>query len=427
MAELAANSTRRYWRFWWPLALVGLAMPLARVIQNGALARFPDGTTELALFAFAQGTFFIPRSAMVFMPQMANVLARSRADHERCRRFAISIGVALAVPIVALATIGSSLLGTLYQLSDAHIDAVATYLLWLSPLLLLDGVTSYTNGLLVRHERTGAVSLGTLSNLAVVTIGSILGLQLGWSPVATIVGTQLAAAAVNTTWVLLAWRRTEAVFEPATNDDSAITAARIVAFFLPLAITSMMFAASRPTIYAIVGGTEQALLTIAVLRVAFDLGMLFQLPVNQFRHLMVTFAAKDRDGVVRFMRQIAIIITVVMAAVVLSPIGDALLGPLLGAEPSLRPLIREAWVVLLLVPAVVTWRNVHHGLAMVRRKTAVMAFAGIARVGLIALICLGARALGWLDHRVGAAAMVAGFAIEAVLVWCQSRRQSDLA
>ena len=293
MTTEPAYGFARYWRFWWPLALVGLAMPFARVIQNAALARYPDGTTELALFALAQGTFFIPRSAMVFMPQMATVLARTKDQHRRCRRFSIGLGIILALVVVIVAVPGKALLGMLYGIDGEQLDQVAAYLLFLSPLLLLDGMTSYTNGLLVRHERTGWVSGGTLLNLAVVMLWAWLGLSLHWSPSVTIIGGLLLASALQAAVVVYGWQRTTAVFDAS---GEPITMRALLAFYVPLSITSMMFACSRPTIYAIVGGTADGLTTIAVLRVAFDLGMLFQLPVNQFRHVMVTFAQRDGWG-----------------------------------------------------------------------------------------------------------------------------------
>ena len=38
----------QYWRFYWPLALTGVAMVLSVQFQNAALARYPEAVTELA-------------------------------------------------------------------------------------------------------------------------------------------------------------------------------------------------------------------------------------------------------------------------------------------------------------------------------------------------------------------------------------------
>ncbi len=48
-------SQREYGSFYWPLALNGLGLLLARHGQNGTLARYPDATRELASIAVAAG------------------------------------------------------------------------------------------------------------------------------------------------------------------------------------------------------------------------------------------------------------------------------------------------------------------------------------------------------------------------------------
>ena len=58
----------QYWRFYWPLALTGVAMVLGVQFQNAALARYPEAVTELAIFALGYSTFgFFRASLMVFL------------------------------------------------------------------------------------------------------------------------------------------------------------------------------------------------------------------------------------------------------------------------------------------------------------------------------------------------------------------------
>ena len=68
---------RQYWRFYWPLALTGVAMVLAMQFQNGVLARYPDAVAELAVFALASSTFGFFNAGLNFTAQLANVYARS--------------------------------------------------------------------------------------------------------------------------------------------------------------------------------------------------------------------------------------------------------------------------------------------------------------------------------------------------------------
>ena len=90
---------RRYWAFYWPLSLTGLAVLLARQFQNGALTRFPDAVRELVIFAYASSIFWLFNASMIFIPQMANVFARSERAKRICLRFTILISVVLTIPL----------------------------------------------------------------------------------------------------------------------------------------------------------------------------------------------------------------------------------------------------------------------------------------------------------------------------------------
>ncbi|TVR10726.1 MAG: hypothetical protein EA401_12050 [Planctomycetota bacterium] len=421
--SVSTPSSPSYWRFWWPLALVGLAMPLSKVFINGGLARLEDGVSELATVAYAEGLFHLAQATMAFLPQAATVLVRSSADHHRCRLLAMVLAVCVMIPIVAIGGPLRGLLTILYGIDGVILDQAARYLLLLAPLLMLHAVVGYTTGLLVRHGRTGWVSIATIAYLVsvagVVTLADIW----SWGPVTMVVGSQAFALSVKACIVTLVWR---AIPHDLGNEhDAPISVAAIRAFFWPLAITSMMFAASRPVIYAVVGLSENALFTVAVLRVAFDLGLLAQMPINQFRHVLVTFVAQDHLGVARFMVITTAIIALFSLIIIISPLSRIILDNTLGIAPEISEAVRSTWLILVLVPIVVAWRNWHHGLAMVRQRTRSMALAAILRVLGTGGLCLAALPLGLLNHHWGALALVSGFLCEALIVRFFGRRASS--
>ena len=75
---------RQYWKFYWPLALMGLVMLLGKQFENGVLASYDDPARMLATYAFACGVFFPFNALLVFVPQMVNVLARSQRGRRVC-------------------------------------------------------------------------------------------------------------------------------------------------------------------------------------------------------------------------------------------------------------------------------------------------------------------------------------------------------
>jgi hypothetical protein len=77
----------QYWRFYWPLALTGLAMVLSVQFQNAALARYPEAVTELAIFALGYSSFGFFRASLNFIAQLSNIFARSQTGSSRCHRY----------------------------------------------------------------------------------------------------------------------------------------------------------------------------------------------------------------------------------------------------------------------------------------------------------------------------------------------------
>ncbi|MHC5037780.1 MAG: hypothetical protein ACYTHM_10735 [Planctomycetota bacterium] len=420
---------RQYWSFYWPLTLTGLAMVMARQFQNGALARYPDAEKELATFAFAASTFFLFNTALGFVPQMSNVLARSKASHRICFRFIIGASLILTAPIAFLgfAPPGKLVLASIFEIEGPSLDNVARYLRYLTPLILINGLRFYNNGLLIQAKRTVLATVLNALFLATAVAVLVTGVQMCWRPVETLALAQLASAAVHLllSWLFLAW-----VYQPPGEPPGqpALTLRRTFDFFWPVAVTASLFALSRPIIYAYASRMPDGVASIAAMRVAFDFVMVFQNPVNQFRNLFVTFGCADLQGVRRFMIRVWFGVTALMLLVIASPIGNFLLQDLIGVRGDLFYRAREILWVLCLVPLVLTFRNFFHGLSLVRRTTGNMAAGSFCRILVIWLASWALWRLGRLDHLFGAAILLAGFAMEAAFVagyaWFGKRRDT---
>ena len=84
-----------YWRFYWPLALIGVGMVLSVQFQNATLARYPDAVTELAVLALSYGVFSFFNAALQFIAQLSNVYARSPQAMARSWRFVVMASIVI--------------------------------------------------------------------------------------------------------------------------------------------------------------------------------------------------------------------------------------------------------------------------------------------------------------------------------------------
>ncbi len=188
----------------------------------------------------------------------------------------------------------------------------------------------------------------------------------------------------------------------------------MAAYYWPVAATSTMFSVTRPILYAFLGRGADGEVAVAAFRVASDFAMIFHNPINQLRHIFVTFGGRDRRGVRRFMVHAMLLLTGLMAAVVFSPLGTLVLADGLGVEDDVLGLARQALVVFCLTPMVVTARNYAHSLLLLYRQTRGMAAGAVLRVTMTALGAWAAWELGVLRIEVAAAILVLGFAMEGV-------------
>lgn len=407
----------QYWRFYWPLALTGVAVVLSVQFQNAALARYPEAITELAVFALGYSTFGFFRASLNFIAQLSNLFARSDRGLSLCHRFVLWVSLLLVVPLVLLGASdgGARLLSAFYGIDPGLTARVQEYLIYLAPIILLGAQRLFYTGLLVQARLTGWVTILNVLYLALVIAGLITGFSLGLKPVHVLVGAEAIATTVQLIGTI--WVKSRRYLLPEAIEHDRLTYRELTAFFIPVSMTGVMFALSRPVLYAFVSRDPNGgLLAIAAMRVAFDFAMLFQQAANQFRHFFVTFGLDDLPGKRRFMMLICALITVIMFGFALTPLSDLIWRDLMGIPDDVRALSVEVFLIMCLMPAVIILRNYYHGRLMVERRTSGMAYGAILRV---VGIYLGAQLcfnFGWLNHITASVILILGFVIETAVV-----------
>ncbi|MEM8769017.1 MAG: hypothetical protein AAGE43_16335, partial [Pseudomonadota bacterium] len=163
----------QYWRFYWPLALTGVAMVLSVQFQNAALARYPEAVKELAIFALAYSTFGFFRASLNFIAQLSNVFARSVQGTRACHRYVTGMSVLIMLPLIYLGHSdgGAWLLAAAFRIDPELTARVQEYLVYLAPIILLGAQRFYYTGLLIQARLTGWVTMLNLCFLVTVIVG----------------------------------------------------------------------------------------------------------------------------------------------------------------------------------------------------------------------------------------------------------------
>jgi hypothetical protein len=418
-ADDSSRRQREYWAFYWPLALTGAVGVIAVQFQNGVLARYPEAAFELAVFALALGVYGLFNAALNFVPQLVTKFARTRAAWRVTLRFVVLLSAVFACIVEAVGLGGGVLVAAAFGIEGELLARVLAYLCLLAPILVLAGVRLAFVGLLVQRRQTGRVTLLNAVYLGTVAGVLVAGFAGGLGATLTLVLGQAGGALVH--GLLGGWLAFRG-HHPPERDDDVPDFRRLTRFFVPVATTGVMFAISRPVLYAFVARAPDGIVSIAALRVAFDFTFFFQQASNQFRHFFVTFGLDDLAGKRRFMARVTVGITGAMLAVALTPLGDLFLRVGLGISGAVQARAVDVILVMTLLPTIIIVRNYYHGILMVTERTGGMAGGGVLRVLLIAALGAGLAALGLLDHVLAAWVLLAGFAIETATVWWQATR-----
>jgi hypothetical protein len=256
--------------------------------------------------------------------------------------------------------------------------------------------------------------------LASVIIGLLVGFSLGYAPVYVLVGAEALALLLHVAGSLRV--KTQYYRPPAHLEHEHLSYRELTQFFVPVSTTGVMFALSRPILYAFIARTPDGVLAIAAMRIAFDFSMMFQQAANQFRHFFVTFGLDDLAAKRRFMTFVCVGITSIMLLVTVTPLSNLIWRDLMAIPDDVRAVSVNVILVMCLMPALIIFRNYYHGRLMVERRTAGMAVGAILRVVGIYLLAHGGFVMGWLNYMSASVILILGFAIESAVVLCIARR-----
>ena len=397
-------------------------MVLAHQFQNGILARYPEAVKELAIYAIASSVLGFFHAGLNFTSQLANVYARSSVGKRISQRFIGLWSVFLTIPVAILAfsSAGPFAVSYVFNTSSEITERGIQYIALLSPLIIVTGQRLFLTGLLIQSQLTRWVTALNIFYLTVVIAVLLVGFSQNAHPTYTLVIAQILASSLH--WLLSAFISKKYYQYPEKQENNDLTYRELFAFFLPATSTGFMFAISRPVLFAYIARTPEALVSIAAMRVAFDLASAFQGAANQFRHFFVTFGLDDLKSKQFFMVLVGSLITLIMVLIAITPLSIWIFTTLLGVDLEVRDRAVGVTIVMCLMPTVIIWRNYYHGVLMVTKKTNGMAVGSLFRViGIYALAHFFFEN-NWLDHITATSILIAGFVFETIAVAIACRR-----
>lgn len=199
---------------------------------------------------------------------------------------------------------------------------------------------------------------------------------------------------------------------------------QMAAFFLPLALTSLIMSLSHTVVNAGVARTPQPEIALAAYALARSIVRIIENPMFMVRQTVVSLTRDYHSfiRVKRFMYIMAWAITALLALMAFTPLGYYGFRYVIGASRPVAEQSHLALTVLFLLPLTTVWRNVYHGVAIISRQTILVPQTSVLRLGLMAAIVFTLAYTTELPGALSASiAFIGAFGIEAAVMRWRAR------
>ncbi len=390
-------------RLWTPLALSWLLMACEPVLVIRAIAGLSEPTLQLA----AWSSVVFPVSLAIEAP-IIMMLAASTALSSDLRRYravgrqTFGLGLVLTAlhALVAFTPLYDTVAGAWLGSRPEVLAEARLGLQLMLPWTFAIGWRRYQQGLLIRSERSGDVSRGTLVRL-VATAAVLFGLASLETLAGVVVAALGVSAGVIAEALFASWCARQVQPQLAALPlGEPLQFAAFWRFYLPLALTPLITLVIQPIGAAAMNRLPEGLVSVAAWGPVHALVFLTRSVGMAFNEVVVTLVGLTGGALAlrRFAWRLAAGTVGALAVVAATPLGALWFDLAQGLPPEVASLARLGALVSLVMPAAQVAQSWYQGLLVQRRTTrpvteAVVLYFLLCALGLQLGIAAAARGL----------------------------------
>jgi hypothetical protein len=394
MADTAASpqlSYRRIFWFWIPLAAMWFMMAVEQPLIASFVARMADPEVNLAAYGVVFALALIIESPVIMLLAAGTALARGARSYRRLLRFSnIMIGGLTGLHVLIVFTplfelIVLRVIGVPAEVAELGRSAFLVLIPWNAGV----GYRRLWQGVLIRHDRTGVVPITIAVRLvvtaAVLTIGYTVGTRSGVFVGALALTTGIIAAAAAAYLFARPVIR-DHLRDPLPESDP-LSWPELTAFYIPLALTSLILLAARPLLTVAISRLPQALESLAIWPVVLSVSFLGRSIAMSYQEVGIALL-KDREDyqrLQRFARVLGLVMFLIFIGFALSPLADFWFRRVVGLSVPLADMSRLPTMFIAVLPgvsAMIAWKR---GVMVTAKRT-----PAITRSVLVNLLVMGA-------------------------------------
>jgi Na+-driven multidrug efflux pump len=393
-------------------------MSLEGPFLAAVIARMAEPKENLAAYGVAFSLAVVIESPIIMMLSASNSLVRDRISLRKLFRFLsfMNLGITLLMLLVVMPPVYHLIAHDVMNLPPAVYDLAWVSLMLLIPWPAAIGFRRFYQGLLIHSGRTRNVAYGTVvrflsmgaTGLVLSTFFELPGAYVGCISLSVGVTCEMAATRFMARDVV----RDLKAIRHQHGGDPVLTYPFISRFYFPLAMTAVISFMAQPMATLFVGTARESLNSLAVLPVIHGFMFLFTGIAISVQEAVVALSGRTAlqdQRLARMARGIALVLSLLMASVTLSPLGDLWFIHVAGLSEELAAFIRLPVQIVSLMPALSVWVSFQRGMLVNRRQTRPVGIATALELFTIAFtLACTLWLLGWIGAIGAASAFVLG-------------------
>jgi hypothetical protein len=419
----------RIFKTWWPLAFSWLLMGAELPALSAVVARLPYPAINLA----AYGGIVFPLALIIEAPIImllaaSTALSKDYVSYLKLRRFMMVAGGTLTAIhlLVALTPLYYFVVVRILNAPPAIIEPGRIGLILMTPWTWSIAYRRFNQGVLIRFGHSQTISVGTIirlgADLVVLAIGYSLGSVQGIVVATLAVSAGVISEAVYVGIVVRPVIRDEV--KPAPTVKPELTLRAFLDFYIPLAMTSLLFLLAQPIGSAAISRMPLALESLAVWSVVSGLVFMFRSLGVAYNEVVVALLDEPRSylSLRRFTGQLAVFSTLALLVMAVTPLSEWWFSGVSGLDPVLAAMAGIALWFALPLPALSVLQSWYQGAILHGRVTRGITEAVIVYLVIsVALYILGVAWGQAAGLYVGLAVISISLAGQTFWLWLRSR------
>lgn len=404
--------------FWAPLAATWLMMATEGPFLAAVIARLADPKFNLAAHGVAYAFGILVEAPVIMLMSASTALVEDATSYRKLRNFAnaLNVGATAALLVLLLPPVydfvARGALGLPDGVADLGYQALWFYLPWPAAI----GIRRFLQGVLIRSGRTRLVAIGTVIRL-VSMAGAATLLALATDLPGAAVGGGALSSGVIVEALVARWMARRDIRElratPHPPDGAPVLSYRdIAAFYVPLAMTSLLGLAVQPMLTFFMGRAAAPVESLAVFPVVNSLGFLFRSLGLAWQDASIALLGRQREHLRELGRFTAILgigSAVGLAAIVFTPLAVVWFESISGLTTDLSQYAYAAARLTAPVAGLSVLLSFQRAILMkVRRTRSITMATGIEVTVIVLAFIIGAWGFGWIGVTAAFAAFVAG-------------------